>query len=77
MLIELWNIVVRQNLVMEAMKNAIQILEHKFLRSQETAISSQEQVIKAQQLAAVDCEAVSRNKSDQCDIQEIRGEEHL
>ena len=49
MLIESWNIAVRQHLIMEAMKNAIQILEQKLLRSQDTAIYSQEQVIKAQQ----------------------------
>ena len=48
-LVESWNIVVRQHLIMEAMKNAIQILEQKLLRSQDTAIHSQEQVIKAQQ----------------------------
>ena len=44
-----WDIVARQHLIMEAMKNAIQILEQKLLRSQETAMYSQEQVIKAQQ----------------------------
>ena len=46
---ESWDIVARQHLIMEAMKNAIQILEQKLLRSHETAIHSQEQVIKAQQ----------------------------
>ena len=44
-----WDIVARQHIIMEAMKNAIQILQQKLLRSQDAAIHSQEQVIKAQQ----------------------------